>query len=63
MVKAWETIASYVEKHHLNKAVAMSATLFSDNAVSHFHEILKKKMFLDSFYRKKVLGMDSNFFN
>ncbi|PNF25372.1 hypothetical protein B7P43_G10915 [Cryptotermes secundus] len=25
MLKAWETVASYIEKHHPNKAVAMPA--------------------------------------
>ncbi|PNF27366.1 hypothetical protein B7P43_G01189 [Cryptotermes secundus] len=31
MLKAWETVASYTEKHHPNKAVAMHATnLFND---------------------------------
>ena len=57
MLKAWETVASYIEKHHPNKAVAMRATnLFNDNAVSHFHQILKrrqKQMSLDSFLVKK----------
>ncbi|PNF34655.1 hypothetical protein B7P43_G05710 [Cryptotermes secundus] len=34
MLKAWETVASYIEKHHPNKAVAMRATnLFNDNSV------------------------------
>ncbi|GBO12404.1 hypothetical protein AVEN_154258-1 [Araneus ventricosus] len=57
MLKAWETVASYVEKPHPNKAVAKRATnLFYDNAVSHFRQILKrrkKQMFLDSFLLKK----------
>ncbi|PNF33870.1 hypothetical protein B7P43_G07233 [Cryptotermes secundus] len=57
MLKAWEIVASYIEKHHPNKAVAMRATnLFNDNAVSHFHQILKrrqKQMSLDSFLVKK----------
>ncbi|PNF13919.1 hypothetical protein B7P43_G09861 [Cryptotermes secundus] len=36
MMKAWETVASYNEKHHLNKAVAVrAANLFNGNAVSH----------------------------
>ncbi|GBL75579.1 hypothetical protein AVEN_154911-1 [Araneus ventricosus] len=57
MLKAWETVASYVEKHHPNKEVAMRATnLFYDNAVLHFRHILKrrqKQMSLDSFIQKK----------
>ncbi|GBN07163.1 hypothetical protein AVEN_79574-1 [Araneus ventricosus] len=32
MQKVWETVASYIEKRHPNKAVAMRATnLFYDN--------------------------------
>ncbi|PNF34534.1 hypothetical protein B7P43_G10746 [Cryptotermes secundus] len=58
MLKAWETVASYIEKHHPNKAVDMCATnLFNDNAVSHFHQILKhrqKQMSLDSYLVKKI---------
>ncbi|PNF38634.1 hypothetical protein B7P43_G02310 [Cryptotermes secundus] len=57
MLKAWETFASYIEKHHPNKAVAMLATnLFNDKAVSNFHQILKrrqKQMSVDSFLVKK----------
>ncbi|PNF13646.1 hypothetical protein B7P43_G17283 [Cryptotermes secundus] len=57
MLKAWETVALYIEKHHPNKAVAMRTTnLFNDNAVSHFHQILKRRqnqMSLDSFLVKK----------
>ncbi|PNF37254.1 hypothetical protein B7P43_G00393 [Cryptotermes secundus] len=59
MLKAWETVASYIEKHHPNtrKAVAMRTTnLFNNNAVLHFHQILKhqqKQMSLDSFLVKK----------
>ncbi|GBM08269.1 Tigger transposable element-derived protein 1 [Araneus ventricosus] len=41
MLKAWETVASYIEKHHPNKAEAMRATnLFDEHAVSHFRQIL-----------------------
>ncbi|GBM44903.1 hypothetical protein AVEN_132346-1 [Araneus ventricosus] len=44
MLKAWETVASYIKKHHPNKAVAMRATnLFYDNAVSNFRQILKRR--------------------
>ncbi|GBM75616.1 hypothetical protein AVEN_101309-1 [Araneus ventricosus] len=54
--KRWETVASYIEKHHPNIAVAMRArNLFYDNAVSHFCQILKrwqKQMSLDSFLLK-----------
>lgn len=57
MLKAWETVASYIEKHHPNKEVAVLATnLFNENAVSHFYQILKhrqKQMSLDSFQVKK----------
>ncbi|PNF29464.1 hypothetical protein B7P43_G04543 [Cryptotermes secundus] len=61
MLNAWETVASYIEKHHPNKAVAMRATnLFNDNVVSHFHQILKhrqKQMSLDSFLVKEELDI------
>lgn len=37
MLKAWETVALYVEMPHHNKAVAMCATiLFNSNSISHF---------------------------
>lgn len=56
MLKAWETVTSYTEKHHPNKEVAMrAANLFNDNAVSHFRQILKrrqKQTTLDSFLVK-----------
>ncbi|PNF30455.1 hypothetical protein B7P43_G12495 [Cryptotermes secundus] len=55
MLKAWETVVSYIEKHHPNKAVAMRATNLFNN-VSHFHQILKhqqKQMSLDSFLVKE----------
>ncbi|GBN32809.1 hypothetical protein AVEN_175137-1 [Araneus ventricosus] len=58
MLKAWETVASCIEKHHPNKAVAVRASnLFYDNAVSHFGQLLKrrqKQMSLDSFLLKKI---------
>ena len=45
-----------VEKHHVNKAVAVQAmNLFNDNAMSHFQEILKrrqKQVSLDRFLVK-----------
>ncbi|PNF41338.1 hypothetical protein B7P43_G16757 [Cryptotermes secundus] len=57
ILKVLETVAQYIEKHHPNKAVAMRATnLFNGNAVSHFHQILKrqqKQISLDSFLVKK----------
>ncbi|GBL72632.1 hypothetical protein AVEN_127888-1 [Araneus ventricosus] len=38
MLKAWRTVASLIEKHHPNKAVAMRTTnLF------HYREILKRQ--------------------
>ena len=44
MCKMWETVQNFVEKHHLNKAVAVQAmNLFNDNAMSHFREILKRR--------------------
>ncbi|GBL89460.1 hypothetical protein AVEN_87809-1 [Araneus ventricosus] len=44
MLKTWETVASSIEKHHPNKAVAMSATnLFYDNAESRFGQLLKRR--------------------
>ncbi|PNF39976.1 hypothetical protein B7P43_G15949 [Cryptotermes secundus] len=51
----WKTVASYIEKHHRNKAMAMHATNLFNNAVLHFHQILKrrqKQMSLDSFLVK-----------
>ncbi|GBL95490.1 hypothetical protein AVEN_54099-1 [Araneus ventricosus] len=44
MLEVWETIASYIEKHHTNKVVAMRTTnLFHDNAVPQFRQILKRR--------------------
>ena len=44
MCKMWETVQNFVEKHHLNKAIAVwEMNLFKDNAMSHFREILKKR--------------------
>ncbi|GBO31840.1 hypothetical protein AVEN_172212-1 [Araneus ventricosus] len=63
-LKEWETVASYIEKHYTNKAVAMGATnVFYDNAMSHFRQIFKrrlKQMSLDSFLIKKELGKYHN---
>jgi hypothetical protein len=40
----WETVQNFVEKHHPNKTVAVRAmNIFSDNAMSHFREILKRR--------------------
>ncbi|XP_069822087.1 tigger transposable element-derived protein 1-like [Dendropsophus ebraccatus] len=48
----WETVQDFVEEHHPNKAAAMRAiNLFNDNAMSHFHEILKKRQMQDSLER------------
>lgn len=59
MLRAWETVASYIEKHHPNKAMAMRATnLFNDSAMSHFHQILKRRqqqMCLDIIVKKEIL--------
>ncbi|UYV63939.1 hypothetical protein LAZ67_2006082 [Cordylochernes scorpioides] len=42
--KIWETVQLFVAKHHPNKPAALRATdQFNDNAMSHFHEILKKR--------------------
>jgi predicted component of type VI protein secretion system len=44
MCKMWETVQNFVEKRHPNKAVALRAmNIFSDNAMSHFREILKRR--------------------
>ncbi|XP_022909635.2 tigger transposable element-derived protein 1-like [Onthophagus taurus] len=44
MLKAWENVASFVEKHHPNEVVAVrAANLFYDNAVLHFEQILKRR--------------------
>ena len=57
MLKAWESVSSYVKKHHPNQTEAIRATeLFNDNAVSHFQQILKrrqKQTTLDTFLIKK----------
>ena len=56
MCKMWETVQNFVEKHHPKKAVAVWAmNLFNDNAMSHFHEIVKrrqKQVLLDRFLVK-----------
>jgi hypothetical protein len=53
MLKSWETVALYIEKHHPDKTVTIRAiNLFSDNAVLPFHQILKhsqKQLSLDNF--------------
>jgi hypothetical protein len=42
--KMWEIVQTFVEKHHPSKDVAVRAlNLFNDNAMSYFHEILKRK--------------------
>lgn len=54
MLKAWKTVASFVEK----QAAMRSKHLFNDNAVSHFRQILKrrqKQMSLDNFLVIKVV--------
>ena len=44
MCKMWKSVQNFVEKHHPNKTVAVWAmNLFNDNAMSHFHEILKRR--------------------
>ena len=44
MCKIWETLQSFVENHHPNKAVAVwMMNLLNNNAVSHFHEVLNRK--------------------
>lgn len=57
MLNSWESVASYIKKHHPNQTVAIRATeLFNDNAVSHFQQILKrrqKQTTLDSFLLKE----------
>jgi hypothetical protein len=58
MLKSWETVALYIEKHHPDKTVTMRAiNLFSDNVVLPFHQILKhsqKQLSLDNFLIKKA---------
>lgn len=58
MLKAWEMLHCTNEKHHPNKTVAMHATnLFNDNAVWHFHQVLKhwqKQMSRQLSSKKKV---------
>ncbi|GBO02544.1 hypothetical protein AVEN_14854-1 [Araneus ventricosus] len=57
MLKAWETVISYIEKHHSNKEMAMRTTnLLNEIAVSRFRQILKlhkKHMSLGSFLVKR----------
>ncbi|XP_068250614.1 tigger transposable element-derived protein 1-like [Palaemon carinicauda] len=44
MLRLWETLQNFVVKHHQDEALAGQAVnLFTDNAMSHFHTILKKK--------------------
>ena len=44
MCKMWETVQYFVEKHHPKEAIAVRAmNLFDDSAMSHFHEILKRR--------------------
>ena len=56
MCKIWETLQSFVENHHPNKAVAVwMMNLFNNNTMSHFREILKrrqKQVSLDRFLVK-----------
>ena len=43
---------NFVEKHHVNKAVAVRAmNLFDDNAMSHFHEIRNRRQKQVSLHR------------
>ena len=50
----WETVQNFVEKHHPNKAAAVLVmNLFNDNAMSHFHQILKR--------RQKQVSLDRSF--
>lgn len=42
--KMWETVHSFVEKHHLNKTVCLQAlNLFDKYVMVNFHEIQKHK--------------------
>jgi vacuolar-type H+-ATPase subunit I/STV1 len=42
--KLWETVQTFVEKHHPSKAVAVRAmNLFNDKAMSYLREILKRR--------------------
>jgi hypothetical protein len=54
----WETVQKFVEKRHPSEAVAVRAmNLFNDNAMSYFHEILKRRQkqeSLDRFLVKAV---------
>ena len=44
MCEIRETVQNFVKRHHPNKAVAVWAmNLFNDNAMSHFHKILKRR--------------------
>ncbi|GBL81928.1 hypothetical protein AVEN_50517-1 [Araneus ventricosus] len=41
-LQAWKTVASYIEKHHPNKAMAMCAIhLFNDNAMGHQQSVCR----------------------
>ncbi|GBN54848.1 hypothetical protein AVEN_176975-1 [Araneus ventricosus] len=54
MLKNMENSSSYLEEHHLNKAMAMCATnLFYDNAFRQILKHWKKQMSLDRFLLKK----------
>ncbi|XP_068204478.1 tigger transposable element-derived protein 1-like isoform X2 [Palaemon carinicauda] len=44
MLRLWEILQNFVETHHPDKALSgRAANLFSDNAMSHFHNILNKR--------------------
>ena len=59
MCKMWETVQNLVEKHHLNKAVAVqSMNLFNDNTMSHFCKILKRRQKQVSVARKEKDSME-----
>lgn len=50
MLKAWESVASYVKRHHPNQTEAARATkIFNDIAVSHFQQVLKRRQILYKF--------------
>lgn len=58
MCEVWEKVQNFIEKHQPNKAVAVWViNLFSNSAMSHSHEMLKrrpKQVSLDRFLVKIV---------
>ncbi|XP_068202466.1 tigger transposable element-derived protein 1-like [Palaemon carinicauda] len=52
-LRMWETLQNFVDIHHPDKTSAWRAVnLFNDNAMSYFHDILKKRKTMSRFFVK-----------